>query len=66
MIEVKINGEVTEITQTNLQAFLAEFADESSAFAVAINQTFVPRSNYASTELKAGDDIEILSPMQGG
>ncbi len=66
MIEVKVNGEVTEISQTNLNAFLSEFANGQSTFAVAINQTFVPRSNYATTELQAGDDIEILSPMQGG
>jgi sulfur carrier protein len=66
VIEITVNGEQKQISQTNLQAFLAEFIHSEASFAVAINQHFIPRSDYAITELKSGDDIEILSPMQGG
>jgi sulfur carrier protein len=34
--------------------------------AVVINQQFIPRDRHASTVLKEGDNIELISPMQGG
>jgi sulfur carrier protein len=66
MNEITVNGELKQISETNLQAFLQQFTAPDAAFAVAINQNFVPRSDYAKTELKTGDQLEILSPMQGG
>ncbi|WP_144393594.1 sulfur carrier protein ThiS [Pleionea sediminis] len=35
-------------------------------FAIAINDNFVPRSQYQTITLKNNDRIELLSPMQGG
>lgn len=35
-------------------------------FAVAINRKFIPRSTYAQTEINDGDQIDIVTPMQGG
>ena len=35
-------------------------------YAVAVNTQFVPRSAYTSTLLKAGDQIEVISPVTGG
>lgn len=34
--------------------------------AVAVNGTFVPRTQHAETLIKNGDQIEIVAPMQGG
>lgn len=35
-------------------------------FAVAVNLHFVARGLYETTQLKNGDSLEIVSPMQGG
>lgn len=64
-----INGEeiITEIT--SLLEFLEwrnQTSDENNTYAIAVNEQFVPRAHYASTQLNEGDRIEILSPMQGG
>jgi sulfur carrier protein len=36
------------------------------AFALAVNETFVPKSQYPYTLLTEHDRIEIVAPMQGG
>jgi sulfur carrier protein len=35
-------------------------------FAAAVNLQFVPKTQYAATPLKAGDQIEIIAPITGG
>jgi thiamine biosynthesis protein ThiS len=35
-------------------------------YVIALNQTFVPRSQYQNTRLTSGDIIELLFPMAGG
>lgn len=39
---------------------------EPSSFAIALNGEFVAQQNYGSTELKEGDKLDILTPIQGG
>jgi thiamine biosynthesis protein ThiS len=39
---------------------------DSNSFVIALNQIFVPRSQYENTILQTDDDIELLSPMAGG
>ncbi len=40
--------------------------DESSAAAVAVNQSFVPKTSYAEHILHDGDQIDIVQPISGG
>ncbi len=35
-------------------------------FVIAINQEFVPRSEYASVILMDGDEIDLVRPVWGG
>jgi sulfur carrier protein len=35
-------------------------------FAVAVNQTFVPRSIHTDCFISDGDKVDIVVPMQGG
>ena len=66
-MKLLINGESTEYSgSTQLSAFISERFPEGGKIAVAINQEFIPRSSYESYEIKDGDDIEIVAPMQGG
>ena len=65
-MRVTINGEQREINASHVDALLAELDYEGSHFAVALNYDVVPKSRWGETELKAGDEIEIITPRQGG
>ena len=65
-IELLFNGQRTHTELTNLADFIEAHAAAGSAFAVALNQNFVPRNQYTNTALTSGDSVELLSPMQGG
>ncbi len=63
---VFLNNEKTNITQgQSLASFLAAHT-QTTAFAIAINDCFVPKTKYAETQLQEGDRIELVTPMQGG
>lgn len=67
MIEVLVNGVSQKLPEgLSLTEALKALAYQGEHLAVAINQTCVPRSAFAQTTLKPGDDLEILSPMAGG
>jgi sulfur carrier protein len=65
-MRVTVNGEVREISASHVDALLRELDYEGSHFAIALNYDVLPRSRWAETELKSGDDIEIITPRQGG
>jgi sulfur carrier protein len=41
-------------------------ARASPPFAAAVNLQFVPRAQYDTTALQAGDQIEVIAPITGG
>ena len=51
---------------TTLSSLIDAQGNEGGSFAVAINDTFIPRSDYEATALREGDRVELLIPMQGG
>ena len=65
-MRVTINGETREIAATRIDALLSELEYEGSHFAIALNFDVLPKSRWAETQLKAGDEIEIITPRQGG
>ena len=67
MIMIILNGhEKNILPSTTLSALIAELSYEPGTFAVAVNETFVHRGEYASKIIQAGDRVEIVMPMQGG
>ncbi|MBD3792846.1 MAG: sulfur carrier protein ThiS [Campylobacterales bacterium] len=67
MITVSINGERKEIKEgLNIKELIKALGYTTSGFAIAINTTFVPIAKYLETIIKAGDEIDILAPVQGG
>lgn len=67
MISLFLNGEQKTIaTATPLSQAIVSWQYTESSFAVAINQTFIPRSEYDNVLLQDGDRIDVVSPMQGG
>ena len=65
-MRVIVNGEAREIAATHLDALLGELDYEGTHFAIAVNYDVLPRSAWAATALKSGDEIEIITPRQGG
>ena len=65
-MRVTINGEAREIAASSVDGLLGELDYEGTHFAIAVNYDVLPRSRWAQTQLKAGDEIEIITPRQGG
>ena len=67
MIDISLNGERTSAEATTLQALLlARGYKLETAFACAINSTFVPRPQWPARKLENGDRIDIVTPITGG
>ncbi|WP_315738568.1 MULTISPECIES: sulfur carrier protein ThiS [unclassified Bradyrhizobium] len=65
-MRVTVNGEARDIAASSVAALLSELDYEGTHFAIALNYDVVPRSRWAETQLKTGDEIEIITPRQGG
>ena len=66
-IELSLNGERISADAATLHALLlARGYKFESAFACAINNTFVPRPQWPERMLENGDRIDIVTPITGG
>jgi sulfur carrier protein len=65
-MRVTVNGEQREIEAARVDALLSELEYEGTHFAIALNYNVLPRSRWAETPLNNGDEIEIITPRQGG
>ena len=66
-LQVSLNGERLQTDAATLQALLlAQTYDLKSAFACAINNTFVPRQQWPERRLENGDRIDVVTPITGG
>jgi len=66
LIKIQLNGETKETEHTALVTFLKQHWQGPTCFAIVINQQFIARAHYAKTQLKQGDCIDVILPMQGG
>jgi sulfur carrier protein len=68
MTRIKINGMDEEIAASTVSELLAgRGVDPAARFvAVAVNGSVVRRSEWPSTVLAAGDNVEIVRPFSGG
>jgi sulfur carrier protein len=65
-MRVTVNGEQREIAAATVDALLGELEYEGTHFAIALNFDVLPRSRWAETPIRNGDEIEIITPRQGG
>jgi sulfur carrier protein len=65
-MQVIVNGERREVAATDLSGLLEELEYENTHLAIAVNFAVVPRARWAETALNGGDQIEIITPRQGG
>jgi sulfur carrier protein len=68
MTRMRINGVEEEVVVTTVAELLvARGVDPAARFlAIAVNGTVVRRSEWPSTPLSPGDDVEIVRPFSGG
>ena len=65
-MNILINGKVQNIANVSTLADLIAQRQPEPPFAVAVNTVFVPKSAYENTQLKDGDQVEIVRPVAGG
>jgi sulfur carrier protein len=63
---VIVNGERKDVAAGTLTALLGEMEYDGKHMAIAVNYQVVPRARWAETPLNNGDQIEIITPRQGG
>jgi len=66
-LEIQLNGEPRALAPGSTIAALVDALDLGGRrIAVAVNRNVVPRSQFPSRELAAGDHVEILQAVGGG
>ena len=66
-LPISLNGQKVSTDAGTLQALLlAQGYDLASAFACAVNNGFVPRTQWPERSLKSGDRIDVITPIAGG
>ena len=66
-VQVKLNGELRTLPDgsTVVQA-VAELTAAAAGVAAAVNGDVVPRGAWAGTALHDGDQVEVVTAVQGG
>ena len=66
-MRVRLNGEPRELADgTRLAEAVAELTDLAGGVAAAVNGDVVPRGSWAATPLRDGDQVEVVTAVQGG
>ncbi|MFF4115239.1 sulfur carrier protein ThiS [Streptomyces sp. NPDC001714] len=66
-VTISVNGERLEIAPgTALDSLVRSLTAAPSGVAAAVNETVVPRGQWATTGLADGDRVEVLTAVQGG
>jgi len=65
-MNIIVNNEPKQVSNDTVHHLLNELGYQQQHVAIALNEDFVPRSEYENTRLSDNDRIEIVAPMQGG
>ncbi len=67
MISIKLNGELTQVSDgLLLEGLLAQLQIDSKGIALALNGLVVPRSQWTSRQLTDQDVVDIFQSIAGG
>ena len=61
-----VNGAETDVSAETFAQLLFELGYDDMPVATALNMSVVRKKDRATVQLKDGDRVEILVPMQGG
>ncbi|MEU3829527.1 sulfur carrier protein ThiS [Streptomyces sp. SID486] len=66
-LTISVNGEPRQVAAgTVLDALVRNLTAAPRGVAAAVNETVVPRAQWATTALAEGDRVEVLTAVQGG
>ncbi len=66
-MQIVINGARREVSEAaSLEQVVATISTSARGVAVAVNGEIVRRVSWPAVTLKAGDDVEVLTAVQGG
>ncbi len=66
-VQVKLNGEPRGLPDgATLAEAVAQVTDLASGVAAAVNGDVVPRGSWAAAPLRDGDQVEVVTAVQGG
>lgn len=66
-MQIIVNGQSRSFeTSADLSSLLEQLGYSGDTFAVALNGDFVARTDYAETEIKEGDALDVVAPVVGG
>ena len=66
-MRLTVNGTAREVTgDPSVAALVAQLTEARRGVAVAVNGEVVPRSTWATADLRDGDRVEVLTAAQGG
>ncbi|GAA2727885.1 sulfur carrier protein ThiS [Streptomyces nogalater] len=66
-VTISVNGEPRRVAPgTALDALVRSLTAAPRGVAAAVNETVVPRTQWATTALAEGDRVEVLTAVQGG
>jgi len=66
-VQVKLNGDPRELPDgATLAEAVTRVTDLDSGVAAAVNGDVVPRGSWAATPLRGGDQVEVVTAVQGG
>jgi sulfur carrier protein len=64
---VRLNGEPRELPDgTTMAQAVAELTPAATGVAAAVNGDVVPRGSWTATPLRDGDQVEVVTAVQGG
>ncbi|CAA0091022.1 sulfur carrier protein ThiS [Zhongshania aliphaticivorans] len=67
IITVSVNNESKDCASDQpLARLLTVWGFDAEKVAIAVNEDFVPRSQYEHYCLEDGDKVDVLAPVQGG
>jgi sulfur carrier protein len=66
-VKIRLNGEPRELAEgAGLAEAVAELTQATAGVAAAVNGAIVPRGSWAATPLRDGDQVEVVTAVQGG
>ena len=65
-MQIVVNGETVSITSTKLKDVVQELGFCCERIVIAINCTFVPKDQWDEYHVQGGDELDVLSPIEGG
>lgn len=66
-MQIQVNGEPFDAGEcANLGELINQLGLAGKRIAIELNMEIVPRSEHQTTELKAGDQVEVVHAIGGG